>query len=53
MAEKELTDLEKTRAQISKLMAETEKINNQNRWSVAVVASGATLAIVAVVKLFF
>lgn len=52
MAEKDLMDLEKTRAEIGKLMAETSKINKENQWYVAVVASGATLAIVAVVKLF-
>ncbi len=40
------------RAQIAKLVAETAKINSENRWYVAVVASGATLAITAIVKLF-
>lgn len=36
----------------TKLSAETSKINNENRWYIAIVASGATLAITAVVKLF-
>ena len=43
---------DKMRAEIGKLMAETAKINNENRWYIAVVASGATLATVAVAKLF-
>ena len=43
---------EKIQAEIAKLIAETSKINNENRWYPAVVASGATLAIVAIVKLF-
>ena len=47
----ELTD-DKVRAEIAKLIAETAKINTENRWYIAVVASGATLAIVAVAKLF-
>ncbi|KAE9627822.1 hypothetical protein [Parasedimentitalea maritima] len=42
----------KVDAEIAKLMAETAKINTENCWYVAVVASGATLAIVAIVKLF-
>lgn len=36
----------------AKLAAETAKISNENRWYPAVVASGATLAIVAIVKVF-
>lgn len=43
---------EKMRAEIGKLMAETAKINSENRWYPLVVGSGLTLAIVAVVKLF-
>ncbi len=43
---------DRMRAEIGKLIAETSKINNENRWYPAVVASGATLAIVAIVKLF-
>jgi len=37
---------------IAKLAVETAKISNENRWYPAVVASGATLAIVAIVKVF-
>ncbi len=37
---------------IAKLMAETAKINTRNDWHVAVMASFATLVIIAVVKLF-
>ena len=57
-AEQTLAD-DRVRAEIanlnaltSKLAAETSKINKENQWYVAVVASGATLAIVAIVKLF-
>ena len=50
---------DKVRAEIAnlnnlsaKMAAETSKIMNENRWYPAVVASGATLAIVAIVKIF-
>ena len=50
---------DKARAEIAnlnalttKLAAETSKINTENRWYLLVVGSAATLAIVAVVKLF-
>ncbi len=36
----------------AKLVAETAKINSENRWYPLVVGSGLTLAIVAIVKLF-
>lgn len=49
--EQSLVD-DKMRAEIAKLLAETAKINKENQWYVAIVASGATLAITAVVKLF-
>ena len=49
--EQSLAD-DKMRAEIAKLLAETSKINTENQWCVAIVASTATLAIVAVVKLF-
>ena len=49
--EQKLSD-DKMRAEISKLMAETAKINSENRFYPLVVGSGATLAIIAVVKLF-
>ncbi len=47
-----IIDNAKTNAEISKLHAETTKLGNGNRWYVAIVASGATLAIAAIVKLF-
>ena len=50
-AEVRLQD-EKMRAEISKLIAETSKINSENRWYPFVVGSGVTLALVAIVKLF-
>ena len=42
----------KTRAEIAKLVAETSKINSENRWYPLIIGSTATLAIVAIVKLF-
>ena len=39
-------------SEIAKLIAETSKINSENRWYPFVVGSGVTLAIVAIVKLF-
>lgn len=43
---------DKIQAEIAKLIAETSKINNENRWYPMIVGASATLAIVAVVKLF-
>lgn len=42
----------KTRAEIAKLVAETSKINSENRWYPLIIGSTTTLAIVAIVKLF-
>ncbi len=50
-AEVKLED-NKTRAEIAKLVAETSKINSENRWYPLIIGSTATLAIVAIVKLF-
>ena len=44
--------MRKLDAEIANLYAETTKINTENRWYLLVVGSGATLAIVAIVKLF-
>ena len=49
--EQRLSD-DKMRAEIAKLIAETGKINKEKDWYVAIVVSTATLAIVAVVKIF-
>lgn len=49
--EQKLLD-DKMRAEIAKLMAETAKLNSENRWYPLIVGSSATLAIVAIVKLF-
>lgn len=49
--EQSLAD-DKMRAEIVKLVAETSKINSENRWYPLVLGSGATLALVAIVKLF-
>ena len=43
---------QKMRAEIAKLTAEAAKINKEKNWYVAIVASTATLAIVALVKVF-
>ncbi|MDF0603281.1 hypothetical protein P1J78_21305 [Psychromarinibacter sp. C21-152] len=45
-------NLNRMEAEIAKLIAETSKINSENRWYPMVVASGLTLALVAIVKLF-
>ena len=45
--EQRLSD-DKMRAEIARLIAETGKINKEKDWYVAIVASTATLAIVAV-----
>lgn len=50
-AEQALAD-DKTRAEIAKLVAETSKINSENRWYPFVVGSGFTLALVAIANLF-
>ena len=50
-AEVRLQD-EKMQAEIGKLMAETSKVTDENRWYPFVIGSGMTLAIVAAVKLF-
>ncbi len=48
----ELSQHEKVQAEIAKLIAETSKINSENRYYPMIVTATATLAIVAVVKLF-
>ncbi|MFC3530258.1 hypothetical protein ACFOMH_18975 [Paracoccus mangrovi] len=42
----------KLNAETAKLLAETTKLSTENRWYLLVVGSGATLAIVAIAKLF-
>ena len=44
--------IEKTRTEINKMIAETTKINSENKYYPLIIGSTATLAIVAVVKLF-
>lgn len=43
---------QKVEAEIAKLIAETAKINGENRYYPLIVGATATLAIVAVVKMF-
>ena len=45
-------ELSKLVAETAKLVAETSRINNENRYYPLVVGSGATLALIAIVKLF-
>ena len=65
MSDRNMTEAEQTlsddsmRAEIAnlnalttKLQAETTKLNTESRWYLLVVGSGATLAIVAIAKLF-
>ena len=42
----------KVDAEIAKLMAETAKLNSENRYYPVIITATATLAIVAVVKMF-
>ena len=48
----EKLDLAKIEAEIAKLMADTAKVNKDIKWYEAGVIVAATLAVVAVVKLF-
>jgi len=43
---------DKIQTEIAKLIAETSKINNENKWYPMIVGASATLAIVAIAKLF-
>ena len=43
---------DKIQAEIAKLIAETSKINNENKWYPMIVGASATLAIVTIAKLF-
>ena len=52
MNQQEADQHDKIQAEIAKLMAQTAKINRENVFYPMIVASTATLAIVAVVKLF-
>ncbi len=48
----EQIEISEINARISKMMAETEKISKENRYYPLIVGSTATLAIVAIVKMF-
>ena len=48
----DLDQHDKIPAEIAKLITETWKINNENKWYPLIVGASTTLAIVAVVKLF-
>jgi len=48
----DLDQHDKIQAEIAKLIAETSKINSENKWYPLIVGASATLAIVAVVKMF-
>ena len=52
VAQKDLDQHDKIQAEIAKLMAETSKINSENKWYPLIVGASATLAIVAIVKIF-
>ena len=45
-------EIAKIFTEIEKMRSETNKINQENRWYPAIIASTATLAIVAIAKLF-
>ncbi|MBA1446428.1 MAG: hypothetical protein M3H12_06465 [Chromatiales bacterium] len=48
----DLDQHDKIQAEIAKLIAETSKINSENKWYPLIVGATATLAIVAAVKIF-
>jgi hypothetical protein len=48
----EQIEVAKINAQISEMMARTEKMSSENKYYPLVVGSATTLAIVAIVKLF-
>ena len=48
----DLDQHDKIQAEIAKLIAETSKINRENKWYPVIVGASATLAIVAVAKIF-
>ena len=48
----DLDQHDKIQAEIAKLITETSKINNENKWYPLIVGASATLAIVAIAKLF-
>ncbi len=48
----DLDQHDKIQAEIAKMIAETSKINNGNKWYPAIVGASVTLVIVAIVKLF-
>jgi len=52
-SEMEFLSVEKIRAEIGKLMAETAKINRESQWHPVMVAAALIGATAAVVKLFF
>lgn len=45
-------ELEKTKAEIIKIMAETKKVNKELKWYEVTIIVAATLAVVAIAKLF-
>ncbi len=52
MTTKAELEIEKIHAEIGKLMAETAKLNKEPRWYEVTVIVAATLAVVAIAKLF-
>ncbi len=51
MSENQLSS-EKIQVEIAKLIAETSKINSENRFYPFIVGSTVTIAIIAIVKIF-
>jgi len=45
--------VEQLKANLAKTIAETDKINNENKFYLIIFAPMATLAIVAIIKIFF
>ncbi len=49
---RELLEVEEIRSRINKMMAETSKLNSENKFYPLIVSASVTLAIITVVKLF-
>lgn len=52
MSQEALDRHDKIQAEIAKLIAETYKLNSENRWYRLIIGASSTLAIVTLVKVF-
>ena len=50
--DREILEIQKLKVEVNKIIAETRKINTEQRWYLVPITAAVTLAIVAVAKLF-